>query len=270
MKKVLKLTLLYVFCLATFLLVPGMIPKSYAAAYAPNHPQSGGPCPVDDPLNTGISYDANAYTTIMVYLDAVNTPQPMGLFSFSDSNAPAISASTCLDSGLIGLYVSNNDANWYNLRTTVNGVTTQSVEQSGSDGYIGTIQKLLSRHQQYSFQVQSCSRVLWQRRPSCSSWSPTLQLTTATDSYCQDGYVWREAAQFDHVCVTPDQRSQAAYDNSQASSRVDPLGAYGSQSCVNGYVWREAFGGDYVCVTPAQRSQTAYDNSQAIARIVAF
>ncbi len=70
--------------------------------------------------------------------------------------------------------------------------------------------------------------------------------------------------------MTPTQRSQAAFDNSQAASRIDPSGAYGPQSCVYGYVWREAFGGDYVCVTPAQRSQVAYDNSQAIARIVAL
>ena len=78
------------------------------------------------------------------------------------------------------------------------------------------------------------------------------------------------AAPFDHVCVTPAERSQVAYDNSQANSRVNPSGAYGPQSCVQGYVWRQAFGGDYVCVTPDQRSQVAYDKSQALVRIVAL
>ena len=36
---------------------------------------------------------------------------------------------------------------------------------------------------------------------------------------CVQGYVWREAVPSDHVCVTPETRSQAAYDNSQASGR---------------------------------------------------
>ncbi len=34
------------------------------------------------------------------------------------------------------------------------------------------------------------------------------------------GYVWREAFPGDHVCVPPDDRAQAAYDNSQAVYRV--------------------------------------------------
>jgi hypothetical protein len=34
------------------------------------------------------------------------------------------------------------------------------------------------------------------------------------------GYVWRQAFGGDYVCVTPDQRSQAAYDNSQALARI--------------------------------------------------
>ncbi len=62
-------------------------------------------------------------------------------------------------------------------------------------------------------------------------------------------------------------RTQAANDNSQASNRVDPGGAYGPDSCVNGYVWREAFQGDLVCVTPDVRTQAANDNSQASSRV---
>jgi hypothetical protein len=85
---------------------------------------------------------------------------------------------------------------------------------------------------------------------------------------CDLGYVWREAYAGDHVCVTPDVRSQAAYDNSQAASRVDPTGPYGPDTCIQGYVWREAIPSDHVCVTPAVRSQTAYDNSQAASRAI--
>jgi hypothetical protein len=36
---------------------------------------------------------------------------------------------------------------------------------------------------------------------------------------CLQGYVWREAVPGDHVCVTPETRTQAADDNSQAASR---------------------------------------------------
>jgi hypothetical protein len=82
------------------------------------------------------------------------------------------------------------------------------------------------------------------------------------------GYVWREARPEDLVCVTPEIRTQTAYDNSQAEARKEPVGgAYGSDTCIAGYVWREARPEDLVCVTPETRAQTAYDNSQAAARL---
>jgi len=84
---------------------------------------------------------------------------------------------------------------------------------------------------------------------------------------CAQGYVWREASSTDFVCVTPNARAQAAYDNSQASARSAGGGDYGADTCVQGYVWREAFAGDHVCVTPQTRSQTASDNSQADSRL---
>jgi hypothetical protein len=37
---------------------------------------------------------------------------------------------------------------------------------------------------------------------------------------CLQGFVWREAFEGDHVCVTPDRRDQAAFDNSQRSARL--------------------------------------------------
>lgn len=78
---------------------------------------------------------------------------------------------------------------------------------------------------------------------------------------CAQGYVWREASSTDFVCVTPNARAQAAYDNGQASARSAGGGDYGADTCVQGYVWREAFAGDHVCVSPQTRSQTANDNS---------
>jgi hypothetical protein len=84
---------------------------------------------------------------------------------------------------------------------------------------------------------------------------------------CQQGYVWREAYFGDKVCVTPDQRDQAAYDNAQAPYRVDPYGAYGPNTCISGYVWRVAHAADLVCVEPWVRDQVAFDNAQAAYRI---
>ncbi len=268
MKMHFKRTLFFSFCLAVLLLALGTVPKSYAAALAPSKVLSGEPCDPSEPQNTGISYDANAYVTAQT--DDTLSPRAMGMFSIAGSSAPTIGAWACMDDGTVALDVGNVGAGWYNVQTTVNGITTQTTPNSNVFNFVNhmQIELYLQMDQQYTFQVQSCSRTLWWT--FCSAWSPTVSLTTAANSYCQNGYVWREAATFDHVCVTPDQRSQAAYDNSQAPSRVNPYGAYGPQSCVSGYVWRQAFGGDYVCVTPGERSQAAYDNSQAIARIVAL
>ncbi len=80
---------------------------------------------------------------------------------------------------------------------------------------------------------------------------------------CRNGFVWREAAVHDHVCVLPDSRTIAARENATAWSRVDPAGAYGPFTCVNGFVWREAFPGDAVCVSPARREAVRIENINA-------
>ena len=84
---------------------------------------------------------------------------------------------------------------------------------------------------------------------------------------CVSGFVWREAAPGDFVCVEPSQRDQAAADNAAAGSRVDPNGAFGPNTCISGFVWREAFPGDVVCVDPAVRAQVAADNAASASRI---
>ncbi|HLH23643.1 MAG TPA: hypothetical protein VK066_14070 [Chloroflexota bacterium] len=86
---------------------------------------------------------------------------------------------------------------------------------------------------------------------------------------CVSGYVWREAFEGDHVCVTPETRRQAAADNAAAASRREPNGgAYGPDTCRQGFVWRAARPEDHVCVTPERRDQTANDNAQASQRRV--
>jgi hypothetical protein len=84
---------------------------------------------------------------------------------------------------------------------------------------------------------------------------------------CLQGYVWRQATPDDFVCVTGEQRDQAANDNAQAGDRVNPDCAWGADSCLPGYVWREAVPDDHVCVTGDVRDQVAYDNSQAASRV---
>ena len=62
---------------------------------------------------------------------------------------------------------------------------------------------------------------------------------------CAPGYVWRDAAPNDHVCVTPAERSQAAAENAAGPSHLSPTGGpYGPNTCLSGYVWRDAFGGE--------------------------
>ena len=84
---------------------------------------------------------------------------------------------------------------------------------------------------------------------------------------CLNGYVWREATSTDHVCVTPDGRTQTRQDNALAPSRRNPNGGpFGPDTCLQGYVWREAVTGDHVCVLPATRDQARLDNLRAAER----
>jgi hypothetical protein len=84
---------------------------------------------------------------------------------------------------------------------------------------------------------------------------------------CLNGFVWREAVTNDHVCVTPDIRTQTRSDNAVAASRRSPNGGpFGPDTCVQGFVWREAVSGDHVCVLPATRDQASKDNAAAASR----
>jgi len=85
---------------------------------------------------------------------------------------------------------------------------------------------------------------------------------------CKSGYVWREAAKGDHVCVTPETRTQAASDNAAWRSRRTPMyRVTGSDTCLSGFVWREAVPTDHVCVLPATRAAANEDNQRAEERL---
>ena len=103
--------------------------------------------------------------------------------------------------------------------------------------------------------------------PPTDSPSPVITDSPRPADLCVSGFVWREAFDGDHVCVTPEQRAQVQADNAAAATRKDPTAGYGPDGCVAGYVWRVARPEDLVCVTPEERTQVADDNAQAASRV---
>jgi hypothetical protein len=84
---------------------------------------------------------------------------------------------------------------------------------------------------------------------------------------CLNGFVWRNAAPGDHVCVTPEIRARVVQQNADAAKYTTGEGPYGPDVCVDGFVWRAAFAGDHVCVYPAERDKTLDDNASAQTRL---
>jgi len=96
---------------------------------------------------------------------------------------------------------------------------------------------------------------------SISSGPHSPHLPNGPDT-CKSGFVWREAIQNDHVCVTPASREEARRDNSLRESRVSRTShRSGPDTCIPGYVWREVVPSDHVCVLPQTRQRTKVENS---------
>lgn len=82
---------------------------------------------------------------------------------------------------------------------------------------------------------------------------------------CKQGFVWRDSYNGDTVCVTPQDRTEAATQNGFAAShRSANGGAYGPDTCLQGYVWRETKPSDHVCVIPSERDKARKQNSEGI------
>jgi len=76
-----------------------------------------------------------------------------------------------------------------------------------------------------------------------------------------------EADDSDHVCVTPDIRTQTAEDNAVACLPHQPSGGpYGPKTCLDGYVWLKRFLGTKSVLYRQPRQATA-DNAAASSRI---
>ena len=131
--------------------------------------------------------------------------------------------------------------------------------------------RLLNVMRDFDTDIQPAQRLIILRLshpPIAAPRFQNVELPSGNDT-CVSGYVWRDAYDGDHVCVTPDTRTQARADNAAAASRREPNGgAYGPDTCRQGFVWRVARPEDLVCVTPERRDQTANDNSQASQRRV--
>jgi hypothetical protein len=86
---------------------------------------------------------------------------------------------------------------------------------------------------------------------------------------CKPGYVWRDAADGDGVCVSVDDRAEAKAQNENAeNNRQKGGGAYGPKTCRQGYVWRESYPGDTVCVTPYERQKAKQQNAEGSSKAV--
>lgn len=186
------------------------------------------------------------------------------LFGYDGTNSPALSVIYDPCSKTVELHFSDEGGDFYQVITTVNGQWSQA-KYSNSGGTTLDLQNI-PLNSVYSYKVQSCTSHWF--GSDCTGWSPDVFVITDPQGLCLQGFVWRDAVDKDHVCVTPNVRSQAALDNSQASSRIDPNGAYGPDTCIQGFVWRETVANDHVCVTPDVHAQVAFDNSQASSRII--
>lgn len=163
------------------------------------------------------------------------------------------------------------------------GETQIGESKSGDGGYCITGHKVLCRNNQPTCQglqtithcygvVQVCDNgyyeVPTQNWHSCAVFACGVCLGFSSapifgGDTCKQGFVWREAIQNDHVCVTPATRTQAASDNRSAASRRAGGGAFGPDTCKPGFVWREVVPSDHVCVTPEIRAATAADDRMA-------
>jgi hypothetical protein len=81
---------------------------------------------------------------------------------------------------------------------------------------------------EYIFEVQGCEVNRVNNQARCTQWKKTFHKTSpqvASNNLpygkktCKQGFVWRETIPSDHVCVTPEERTAAAEDNSRARDR---------------------------------------------------
>lgn len=156
-------------------------------------------------------------------------------------------------------------ADFWNLRIYKEGTFVgQSKYDATADGMRGGEVSVgnIDTGAYYSFEVEACFSGGPFQSSNCGGWS-NMAYWSPAPGWCLSGYVWRQVRPDDHVCVTPQTRTQVQEDNAAAAERRNPDG-----TCHVPYVWREAFVGDDVCVAVSTRTQTQQDNSEAVQRVV--
>jgi hypothetical protein len=170
----------------------------------------------------------------------------------------------------------------YTLKTDPPSGPTTLHQGGGTWGYQRIDGLMPSRT--YILQVQGCIKTLLGiGSDKCLDWSAPVEATTLAypldygPDTCAPGFVWRDAFDGDHVCVTPQRRDQVAADNRQASNRTEACAVNDQEAaqglpycsfagpayCKQGWVWREANPADHVCVTPAERDTVRNENATA-------
>jgi hypothetical protein len=175
------------------------------------------------------------------------------------------------------------DSYFVNYSLKGQGPKTIHHDDDGTWGYQRIDGLLPSRT--YVLQVQGCTETFFGIADDhCWDWSAPVEVTTLAypqhsgPDTCAPGFVWREAFEGDHVCVTPARRDQVKADNAQASGRrefvcTEEMLRTGScpftapDTCKQGFVWREARPSDHVCVTPAERELVGKENATANERL---
>jgi hypothetical protein len=184
-----------------------------------------------------------------------------------------------------------HDFSFYEYRYTPQGGSTES-DRHGDDGnWMYEKVENLQQGTKYAVSVRGCVSGIF--GDPCSGWSPDKEITTLLPygpDTCAQGFVWRDAVEGDHICVTPERRQEVADDNALASTRAaaktppgqrvevgtecNPLFSRagdppppgcnpltGQRFCNEGFVGRAATPQDTVCVTQQEADLIAQENA---------
>lgn len=103
-------------------------------------------------------------------------------------------------------------------------------------------------------------------RVNSATGQATVRVSSDMARRCVVGFVWREAAPSDFVCVPGAERDETREENRLGPSRRAGSGSFGPDTCIQGFVWREAFTGDRVCVESTSRTRARRSNELAVER----
>ncbi len=144
---------------------------------------------------------------------------------------------------------------------------------SGTSDFSGIIKRGIGRGTAHDHREYYQEPVEISTSSSCARWPQEYYRLSdgsggrlpAPRGTCSYGYVWREAARWDRICVLPDARSRVAEENQSAPSRSEQTqwGDPRLPKCKLGFFGRSAYSGDMVCVPLASAQLAANENALA-------